>query len=143
MYHGLIKSLRHIVEEAGVPKAAIIEEARGLRNGDATSPGNFVVLDFTASGRHLILDGGVTTVYINFILSKVASVPGFAAKKVEDTKFKADQASAHPISVAYRGQHTCVSLTIKDGGRIGAHGHAFLRISAEHAIAIKGKLPPS
>ena len=43
-----------------------------------------------ALGRYLILDEVVTTVYMNSIMSRVASVPGFAAKQVEDTKFKAD-----------------------------------------------------
>jgi hypothetical protein len=56
MQHGLIKSLRVIVEEAGVPKAVIVEEARGLRAGDATRHGDLVVVDFTAPGRHLIMD---------------------------------------------------------------------------------------
>ncbi len=62
MHHSLIKSLRHIVEEAGVPKASIVEEARGLRDGDDRRPGDLVVLDFTDPGRHRILDGVVTTI---------------------------------------------------------------------------------
>ena len=95
MHHGLIKSLRLIVEEIGVPKAAIVEKAPGLRDGDDTRPGDLIVLDFTAPGRHLILDGVVTTVYMNSIMSRVATVPEFAARQVENTKFKADQASAH------------------------------------------------
>ena len=58
-------------------------------------------MDFMARGRHLImLDGVVKTVYKKSILSRVAAVPGFEVKQVEDTKFKADQTSAHPISVA-------------------------------------------
>ena len=93
MHHGLIKSLRHIVEEARIPKVAIEEEARGLRDGDATRPGDEVVLDYSAPGRHLVLDGVVTTVYRNSIMSRVATVSVFAAKQVEDTKFKADLAS--------------------------------------------------
>ena len=141
MHYGLIKSLRHIVEEAGVPKASIVEEARGLREGDATRPRDFVVLDFIVLGRHLILNGVVTTVYINSIRSKVAVVPGFAAKKVEDTKFKADLTSAHPVLAPHGGRHTFVPFAMEDGGRIGAHGHAVLRILVEHAVA-RGKLPP-
>ena len=31
MHHGLIKTLLTIVEESGGPKAAIVEEARGVR----------------------------------------------------------------------------------------------------------------
>jgi len=100
VHHGLIKSLRHIVEEAGVPKASSVEEARGLRDGDATRPGDLVVLDFTDPRWHLILDGIVTIVYKNSFLSRVAVVPGFAAMKVEDTKFKADRTSG-PLPTRY------------------------------------------
>ena len=118
-----------------------MEEARGLWDGDATRPRDLVVLDFSEPGRHLVLDGVVMTVYRNSILSKVAAVPGFAAKQVEDTKFKADMASAHPISAAYGGWPTFVPFAMEDGGRIGAHGHAFLRMLTDHAVA-KGKLTP-
>jgi hypothetical protein len=88
MHHGLIKSLRYLVEKARIFKAAIVKEARGLREGDATRPDDLAVLDFTTPGRHLILDGAVTTICKNFIMTKVVAVPGFAAKKVEDTNFK-------------------------------------------------------
>ena len=57
MHHGLIKSLRGIVEEAGVPKASIVEEARGLRHNDKSRSGDLVVLDFAQAGRRLIFDG--------------------------------------------------------------------------------------
>jgi hypothetical protein len=66
MYHGLTKSLRHIVEEAGVPKAAIMQEARGLRDGDATRPGDLVVLDYNAAtilGGYICLSGMESTLY--------------------------------------------------------------------------------
>ena len=75
MHHGLIKTLRGIVEEAGVPKASIVEEARGMRPDDNTRPGDLVVLDFAEGGRHLVIDGVVTTVYKNSVLSKVATIP--------------------------------------------------------------------
>ena len=93
------------------------------------------MLDFSAPGRHLVLDGVVTTVYRNSILSMVAAVPGFAAKQVEDTKFKADLTSAHPISAAYGGRHTFVPFAMEDGGRIRAHGQAVLMMLVEHAVA--------
>jgi hypothetical protein len=70
MHHGLIKILRVILEESGIPKAAIVKESRGLRQDDRTRPGDLVVLDFAKGGRHLIIDGVVTTVYRNTILSK-------------------------------------------------------------------------
>ncbi len=62
MHRGLIKSLRCIVEEAGVPKDAIVEEARGLRKSNASRPDDLLVLDFTAPGRHIIMDGQITTI---------------------------------------------------------------------------------
>ncbi len=45
-----------------MPKASIVEEARGMRPNDRTRPGDLVVLDFAAGGRHLVFDGAVTTV---------------------------------------------------------------------------------
>ena len=83
MHHGLIKTLRGIIEESGVPKAAIVEEAIGLRQGDATRRGDIVVLYFATEERHLIFDYVVTIVYRNSILSRVADVPGYAAKLVD------------------------------------------------------------
>jgi hypothetical protein len=68
MHHGLIKTLRSVVEEFGVPKAAIFEEARGVRHDDRTFPGDLVVMNFAKEGRHLIIDGVVTTVYRNTAL---------------------------------------------------------------------------
>ncbi len=64
----------------------------------------------------------------------------FAAKKV-DTKFKADQTSANPVSTANGGRHMFVPFAIEDGGMIGANGHVVLRMLVEHAVS-KGKLPP-
>ena len=141
MHHGLIKTMRSIVEEAGVPAAAVVEEARGLRDGDSTRPGDLVVLDFSTAGRHLIIDGVATTVYRNSVFNRVSAVPGYAAKKAEDIKFRTDQTSSHPVAAPYGGQHTLVPFAIEDGGRIGAHGQALLRMLAEYAVA-KGKLPP-
>ena len=81
MHHGLIKTLRGILEESGIPKAAIVEEARGLGHDDCTRPWDLVVLDFVEGRRHLIIDGVITTVYRNTILNKVSAIPGFAAKQ--------------------------------------------------------------
>ncbi len=50
MHHGLIKTLRGIVEESRVPKASIVEEARGMRPDDRSRPGDLVVLDFAEGG---------------------------------------------------------------------------------------------
>ena len=80
MHYGLIKTLRGILEEFGVPKAAIAEEARGLKQDDRTRPWDLVVLDFAERGRHLIIDGVVRTLYRNTSLIKVSVILGFAAK---------------------------------------------------------------
>ena len=87
------------------------------------------------------MDRVVTNVYRNSIMSKVAMIPRFAAKKVEDTNLRSDQTSANPISTAHGGRHTFVPFAMEDGGRIGAHGLAVLRMLAEHEVS-KGKLPP-
>ena len=130
MHRGLIKVLRGIIEEAGVPKAAIVEEARGLHPGDASRPGDRVVQDFSDAGRHLIIDGVVTTVYRSTVIDKVASVPGCAAKLVEDRKFKKNADSPQLVAVAVGGRHTFVPFAMEDGGRLGAHAHATLKLLA-------------
>ena len=134
MHHGQIKTLRGIVEEYGVPKASIVEEARGMRPDDRTRPGDLVVLDFAEGGRHLIIDGVVTTVYRNSILPKVVAIPGFAAKQVEDMKFKTDKDSPNPVSTTHGGRHMLIPFAMEDGGWIGAHGQAALRMLATYRI---------
>jgi len=89
-----------------------------------------VILDFTDLGRHLIMDGVGTSVYINSIMSRVAAVPRFGAKKAEDMKFKFDLISAHIGAAAHCGRHIFVPSAIEDGGRIGAHGRAALMMPA-------------
>ena len=102
---------------------------------------DLVVLDFANGGRHLIINGVVTTVYKNTILTKVAAIPGFAAKQVEDKKFKADADLANPVSTVHGGRHRLIPFATENGGRIGAHGQVALRMLAEYVVA-KGKLPP-
>jgi len=131
MHHGLVKVLRGIIEEAGVPKATIVEEARGLRPGDVSRPGDIVVLDFSDDGRHLVIDGVVTTVYRISVLDKVASIPGYVAKLVEERKFKKDADSPQPDATAAGGRHTFVPFAMEDGGRLGAHAHATLNLLAK------------
>ena len=103
-----------IVEEVGVPKATIVEEARGLRTCDASRLGDLVVLDFKTPCRHLVMDGVVTIVYMNSILARLAAVLGFEANKVEDTKFKASENSASSPGGCdpWRTPHLC---TLCDG----------------------------
>jgi len=87
MHARLISTLQKVLQEAGVPTSATVTEARGLRGGvNMTRPGDIVVLD-TAPGRHLLLDGVVTTVYRNTRQRETGVIPGYAAKLVEDRKF--------------------------------------------------------
>jgi len=81
MHRGLSNTLHRIIEESGVPKAAIVEETRGLRPGDANRLGDTVVLDFSAEGRNLIFDGVVTNAYRNYIMTGDVVMPGYARPK--------------------------------------------------------------
>ena len=74
------------MRDAGVPDALMVLEARGLRAADRSRLGDVVALDFFADGRHLFIDAVLTTVYMNTVMEKVVTVPGFAAKQVEDRK---------------------------------------------------------
>jgi hypothetical protein len=142
LFHaGLVGVIKSILREAGVPDAAIVTEARGLRAADNSRPGDVVALDFFADGRHLVIDAVMTTVYRNTALEKVATVPGFAAKQAEDRKFRADQTSSQPISAVHGGPHILVPFAVEDGGRLGAHAQALLRALASAALA-KGRSPP-
>ncbi len=93
-----------------------------MRPDDCTRPGNLVVLDFAEGGSHLVIDGVVTIVYNNSVFSKVAAIPGFVAKQVEDKKFKTDKDSPYPVSASHGGRHKLIPFALEDGGRIGAHG---------------------
>ena len=71
----------------------------------------------------------------------MVTIPGFAAKQVEDKKFRAGADSIHPVSAQHGKRHRFIPFAMEDGGRIGAHGQAALRMLAESAVA-KGKAPP-
>ncbi len=86
-----------------------------MRPEDRTRPSDIVVLNFAEGGRHLIIDGMVTTVYRNSVLHKVAVIPGFAAKHVEDKKFKADQDSLNPVSITHGGRPKLIPFAMDDG----------------------------
>ena len=100
-----------------------------------------MVLDFAPEGKHLVINGVVTSVYRNSILSRIAAVPGFAAKQAEDMKFKVDADSPKPVATANGGSHTFVPFGVEDGGRMGAHAHVALRMLDEYAVS-KGRLSP-
>jgi len=93
-----------------------------------------VALDFYAPGRHLLLDGVLTTVYKNARLRDTIEVPGYTAKLVEDMKFYADKASERPVARIHGGLHTLIPFPVEDGWGLGAHAQAFLRILAERAV---------
>ena len=66
MHAILLTTMRKVMKEAGVPTSVTLTEAQGLRgDGDKTRPGDIVVLDYHATGRHHLLDGVVTTAYMN------------------------------------------------------------------------------
>jgi hypothetical protein len=79
--------------------------------------------------------------YRNTVLEKVATVPGFAAKQVEDRKLLADRTSAQPIYGINGGPHILAPFAMEDGGRLGAHAQALLRALATTTLA-KGRTPP-
>jgi len=135
MHAGLITTLQKVLKEAGVPTTATLTEARGLRGRqDRTRPGDIVVLDYHAPGRHLLLDGVVTTVYRNTRQRETGDIPGYAAKLVEDRKFYADKVAERPVARIHGGMHTLIPFAVEDGGRLGAHAQAFLRSLAERAV---------
>ncbi len=106
-----------------------------MRGGqDMTRQGGIVVLDYHAPGRHLLLDGFVTSVCRNTRHRETGDIPGFAAKLVEDMKFYADKTSKRPVARIHGGLHTLVPFAVEDGGRLGAHAQAFLRALAERAV---------
>ncbi len=93
-----------------------------------------MVLDYHAPGRHLLLDGVVTTVYRNTKQRETSEIPGYAAKLVEDRKLYADKTSERPVARIHGGLHTLVPFAVEDGGRLGAHAQSFLRSLAERAV---------
>jgi hypothetical protein len=62
MRAGLITCLHKVLQETGVPTSTTLTEVRDLRGGqDKTRPGDIVVLDYHSPGKHLLLDGEVTS----------------------------------------------------------------------------------
>ena len=68
MHSGLVGSLVSIISDVKVLDMAVVIEARGLRAADASRPGDVVVLNFFAEGRHLVVDTMVSTTYRNTII---------------------------------------------------------------------------
>ena len=137
----LVGVIKTILREAGVPDAAVVTVARGLRVADRSRPGEVVALDFFADGRHLVIDAVMTTVYMNTVLENVATIPSVGAKQAENRKFLADKTYTQPISMVHGGPHILIPLAIEDGGRLGEHAQALLRSLATTALA-KERTPP-
>ena len=85
-----------ILVEAGIPKSSVVLEKRGFRPENSSRPGDLVALDFFGSGRHLLLDAVVTTIYRNAIMDKATKIPGHATKLAEDRNF-ATLTKLHPL----------------------------------------------
>ena len=69
LFHAcLVRVIKVILKEAGVPDSSMVLEARGLRAADRSRPGDVVALDFFADGIHLVIDAVMTTVYMNTVL---------------------------------------------------------------------------
>jgi len=137
MHDGLVGILVSILKDVGVPGMAVVTEAKGLR---ATRPGDIVVLDFFAEGRHLVIDTVVTTVYRNTNIRHAASIPGYVAKQAEDRNFLADRALTQPVAAIHGCPHIMVPFAIENIGRIEAHVLALLRALANVAL-VKGGRP--
>jgi hypothetical protein len=120
---------------------ALVKEARGLMAADATRPGDVVVLDLFAEGRHLVMDAVVTTLYRNFILKNTYAIPGYTIKRAEDRNFKADRVSSQPIVSIHGGPHVFASFAMEDGGCLESHALALLQALAIVALD-KGRRPP-
>jgi len=128
MHVGLTFVLQRVMKEAGVPTSATLTEARGLRGCvDMTRSGDIVMSDYTAPGKHLLLDVVVTTVYMNTRQRETRAIPGYAAKLAEDRKVYAYKTSERPVARIHGGRHTLVPFAVEDGGRLGAHAQSLLR----------------
>ena len=134
MHTCLVGILRSILRDFGLPDMAVVTESRGLRSTDTSRHGDFVVLDFFAEGRHLVIDAVVTTVYRKNRIQRMAFIPGYAAKQVEDRKLLADRTSTQTIAAAHGGPRVLVPVAIEDGGRLGAHALAPLKALATVAL---------
>ena len=84
------------------------------------------MLDYTAPGNHLLLDGVDITEYMNTRHWETRGIPGYAAKQVEDTKFYADKSSKRPVTRIHGGRHTLVHFAMEDGGRLPRGTRAIL-----------------
>ena len=76
MHAGLIRVLRSILRDVGIPGMAVVIEATGLRSAYESKPNDLVNLKIFTEGRHLVIDVVVMTVHRNTVMQRVASIPG-------------------------------------------------------------------
>ena len=139
--------LRRCCEEAGAPSSKLrggrhgSSELRGLRSDD-TRPSDITWLDFFGpSGKHLLIDTTVATLYRKYMLASGRfNTPGLAAREAENEKFKKDGASSLPTTL---GPHRLVPFAIEESGRFGRHAIALLRELASRGVTDGFLKPPS
>ena len=85
-------------------------------------------------GKHLLLDGVVTTIYRNTRHRETMTIHGYASKLVEYKKLYADKISERHVAKIHGGRHTLVPFAVVDGGRLGAHAQSFQRSLVERAV---------
>ena len=87
--------------------------------------------DFFSPGRHLLCDGSVVSVFLDYMASKASEVPGTAASLKEEDKISKDANSAQPVG----SRHRLVPCVVEEGGRLGGHFQALLRELAERGVS--------
>ena len=76
MHTGLTGCVKCILKGAGVRTLAIRKEPKWLRGGSDYRQGGIVVLMFYRLHEHLLLEGGITSVYPNTRTRDIAFIPG-------------------------------------------------------------------
>jgi len=80
--------LQKVVLEDRITALATLAKVWGVRGRtDHSRHGGIVILDNVAPGKHLLLDGVVTTAHKNPRIKETGYIPGYTAKLVEDMKY--------------------------------------------------------
>jgi hypothetical protein len=102
MHAGLISCLLKVLHEAGVPYSTMVTEVQGMHgHKDHSRPGDIVILDYVAMGKHVMFDGVVSSASRNTRVRETRSIPGYAVKLVEDMKFNTDMTLERPVSISH------------------------------------------
>ncbi len=102
-----------------------------------------MVLVYVAPGRHLLLDGVVTTTYRNTRLLETMLTPGYATVKlVEDKKFY--KIAERPVSCCHGGHQTLVPSLWRMAAAWGPMlNHSFAPSQSAHCAKDVGAVPHS